>query len=52
MKRYLLLSILVLAACKTTDRLATCTGTPFQLNAGQWETTPEDLQVECAEEPK
>ncbi|ADV14688.1 MULTISPECIES: type IV secretion system lipoprotein VirB7 [Mesorhizobium] len=52
MKRYLLLLILALAACKTTDRLATCTGTPFQLNAGQWETTPEDLQVECAEEPK
>ncbi|TKB35346.1 MAG: type IV secretion system protein VirB7, partial [Mesorhizobium sp.] len=28
MKRFLLLSILALAACKTTDRLATCTGTP------------------------
>ncbi|MER8434604.1 type IV secretion system lipoprotein VirB7 [Mesorhizobium sp. M1148] len=52
MKYCLLLSILALAACKTSHGLATCAGAPFQLNVGQWETTPEDLRVECAEEPK
>ncbi|RAZ82151.1 type IV secretion system protein VirB7 [Mesorhizobium hawassense] len=52
MKYVVLISIAVLAACKTSEQLATCNGKPFQLNPAQWEAAPEDLQVECAEEPK
>ncbi|MBP2238885.1 type IV secretion system protein VirB7 [Sinorhizobium kostiense] len=45
MKYCLLLLTLTLAACQTTDKLATCKGPVFPLNVGRWQPTPSDLQV-------
>ncbi|MET3523991.1 type IV secretion system lipoprotein VirB7 [Mesorhizobium abyssinicae] len=52
MKYVVLIFFVFLAACKTSERLATCRGEPFQLNAAQWQPAPEDLQVNCAKEPQ
>ncbi|MBY5413383.1 type IV secretion system lipoprotein VirB7 [Rhizobium leguminosarum] len=52
MKYCSLFLFLALAACKTSDTLATCKGAAFQLNAGRWQPTTADLDVECAGEPK
>ncbi|MFA1625902.1 type IV secretion system lipoprotein VirB7 [Rhizobium mongolense] len=52
MKYFSLFLFLALAACKTSDTLATCKGAAFQLNVGRWQPTATDLDVECAGEPK
>ncbi len=52
MKYCSLFLFLALAACKTSDTLATCKGAAFQLNVGRWQPTATDLDVECAGAPK
>ncbi|RWX08458.1 type IV secretion system lipoprotein VirB7 [Rhizobium hidalgonense] len=44
--------LLTLAACSTSDPVATCKGTAFQLNTGRWQPTTSDLDVKCAGEAK
>ncbi|MDW9489921.1 type IV secretion system lipoprotein VirB7 [Sinorhizobium meliloti] len=51
MKYCSLILFLALAACKTSDTLATCKGPAFQLNVERWQPTASDLQFECTGGP-
>ena len=45
MKSAAILILLALAACSSSDELATCKGPVFALNAGHWVPATADLKM-------